>query len=113
VAHVQTLYSYPLGLALIIYNYLPLTLVRWSEICWRASQPICERRSEQGRNVGCSWSNTVVRATSRIRGTVAQAVKVSRRLGKSKQLANLAGMNSNILSLNAEPHPLVIGVDPY
>jgi hypothetical protein len=54
-----------------------------------------------------------VRATRRIRGTVAQTVKASRRLGKSKQLANLAGMNSNTLSLKAKPHPLVIGVDPY
>jgi hypothetical protein len=49
----------------------------------------------------------------RIRGTVAQAVKVSRRLGESKQLVNLASMNSNILALKAEPHPLVIGVDPF
>jgi hypothetical protein len=42
-----------------------------------------------------------------------QAVKASRRLGESKQLANLASIKSNILSLKAERHPLVIGVDPY
>jgi hypothetical protein len=54
-----------------------------------------------------------MRASRRIRRTITQAVKASRRLGNSKELANLAGMNSNILSLKAEPHPLVIGVDPY
>jgi hypothetical protein len=40
-------------------------------------------------------------------------MKTSQWLRKSKQLANLAGMNSDILSLKAEPHPLVIRVDPY
>jgi hypothetical protein len=54
-----------------------------------------------------------VRAPRRIRSTITQVVKASRGLGESKQLANLAGMNSNILLLKAEPHPLVIGVDPY
>jgi hypothetical protein len=54
-----------------------------------------------------------VRASRRIRSAIAQAVKASRRLVKSKQLANLAGMNSDILSLKMEPHPLVVGVDPY
>jgi hypothetical protein len=54
-----------------------------------------------------------VRATRRIRGTIAQAMKVSRRLGEAKQLANLASMKSNILSLKAKPHPLGIRVDPY
>jgi hypothetical protein len=63
--------------------------------------------------MSCSWSNSAVRVTRRIRGTIAQAVKVSRWLGESKQLANLASMKCNILSLKAEPHPLVIGVDPY
>jgi hypothetical protein len=53
-----------------------------------------------------------VRASRRIRSAIAQAVKASRRLEKSKQLANLAGMNSDILSLKAKPHPLVIVVDP-
>jgi hypothetical protein len=49
----------------------------------------------------------------RIRGAIAQAVKTSRWLIESKQVANLAGMNCNILSLKAESHPLVIRVDPY
>ena len=69
-------------------------------------------RSEQGRDVSCSWSNSATRATRRIRGTVAQAVKTSRWLVESKQLENLASMKCNILSLKAEPHPLVIMVDP-
>jgi hypothetical protein len=54
-----------------------------------------------------------MRAMRRIRGAVAQVVKTSRGLVESKQLANLAGMKCNILSLKAEPHPLVIRVDPY
>jgi hypothetical protein len=40
-------------------------------------------------------------------------VKTSRWFVESKQLVNLAGMKCNILSLKAEPHPLVIRVDPY
>jgi hypothetical protein len=32
---------------------------------------------------------------------------------KSKELANLAGMNSDILSLKTKPHPVMIRVDPY
>jgi hypothetical protein len=32
---------------------------------------------------------------------------------ESKQVANLAGMKCNILSLKAEPYPQVIRVDPY
>ena len=32
---------------------------------------------------------------------------------KSKELANLAGMNSDILSLKTKPHPVMIKVDPY
>jgi hypothetical protein len=63
--------------------------------------------------VGCTRSNSAVRATRRIRGAIAQVVKTSWRLVESKQLANLAGMNGNILSLKAEPHPLVIRVYPY
>jgi hypothetical protein len=54
-----------------------------------------------------------VRAPRRIRSVVAQAVKTSQWLVESKQLVNLAGMKGNILSLKAEPHPLVIKVDPY
>jgi hypothetical protein len=63
--------------------------------------------------VSYTRSNFTVRATRRIRGAIAQAVKTSRWLGESKQLANLAGMNGNILSLKAESHPLVIRVNPY
>jgi transposase InsO family protein len=33
-AHVQTLYSYPLGLALSLYNYLPLTFDDFSHYVW-------------------------------------------------------------------------------
>ena len=32
---------------------------------------------------------------------------------KSKELANLAGMNSDILSLKTKPHPVLIRVYPY
>jgi hypothetical protein len=32
---------------------------------------------------------------------------------KSKELVNLAGMNSDILSLKTKPHPMVIRVYPY
>jgi hypothetical protein len=63
--------------------------------------------------VSCTRSNSAVRATRRIRGDVAQDVKMSRWLVESKQLVNLAGMNCNILSLKKESHPLVIRVDPY
>jgi hypothetical protein len=34
--------------------------------------------------VSCPWSNAAVRATRRIRSAVAEAVKASRRLRKSK-----------------------------
>jgi hypothetical protein len=54
-----------------------------------------------------------VRATRRIRGAVAQDVKMSGCLVESKQLTNLAGMNCNIISLKAESHPPVIRVYPY
>jgi hypothetical protein len=54
-----------------------------------------------------------VRALRRIKSAIAQAVKASERIGKSKQVADLAGMNSDNLSLKTEPHPLVIGVNPY
>jgi hypothetical protein len=39
-------------------------------------------------------------------------VKTSRWLVKSKELANLAGMDSDILSLKTKSHPLVIRVYP-
>jgi hypothetical protein len=58
-------------------------------------------------------SNSAMRATRRIRGDVAQAMKTSRWLIESKQLANLAGMKCNILAIKEKPHPLVIRVDPY
>jgi hypothetical protein len=54
-----------------------------------------------------------VRATRRVRGAVAEAVKSSRRLGKSKELANLSGSNGDILSLKTKPHPVMIRVYPY
>jgi hypothetical protein len=54
-----------------------------------------------------------VRATRRVRGAVAEAVKSSRRLGKSKELANLSGSNGDILSLKMKPHPVMIRVYPY
>ena len=58
-------------------------------------------------------SHTAVRATRRVRGVVAEAVKSSRRLGKSKELANLSGSNGDILSLKTKPHPVMIRVYPY
>jgi hypothetical protein len=63
--------------------------------------------------VSCTRSKAAVRATRRIRGAIAQAVKMSRWLVESKQLANLAGMNGTILSLKVESHPVVIRVNPY
>jgi hypothetical protein len=54
-----------------------------------------------------------VRATRRVRGAVAEAVKSSHRLGKSKELANLTGSNGDILSLKTKPHPVMIRVYPY
>ena len=54
-----------------------------------------------------------MRATRRVRGAVAEAVKTSRRLGKSKELANLTGSNGDILSLKTKPHPVMIWVYPY
>jgi hypothetical protein len=54
-----------------------------------------------------------VRATRRIRGAIAHDVKTSQWLVESKQLANLARMNGNILLLRSESHPVVIRVDPY
>jgi hypothetical protein len=49
----------------------------------------------------------------RIRGAIAQTVEPSRRLWKSKELANPAGMQSDILSLKAELHPLMVKVNPH
>jgi hypothetical protein len=40
-------------------------------------------------------------------------VKSSRRLEKSKELANLTGSNSDILSLKTKPHPVMVWVYPY
>jgi hypothetical protein len=54
-----------------------------------------------------------VRATRRVRGVVAEAVKSSRRLGKSKELANLTSSNGDILSLKTKPHPVMVRVYPY
>jgi hypothetical protein len=63
--------------------------------------------------VSCTRSNSAVRATRRVRGAIAHAVKTSRWLVESKHLTNLTGMNGNILSLKSEPHLVVIRVDPY
>jgi hypothetical protein len=52
--------------------------------------------------VSCPWSHTAVRATRRVRRAVAEAVKASRRLWKSKELTDLTGSNCDILSLKAE-----------
>jgi hypothetical protein len=60
--------------------------------------------------MSCGWSDSAVRASRRIRSAITQAVKASRQLRKSKQLANLAGINSDILSLKTKPHPLVVGL---
>ena len=54
-----------------------------------------------------------MRATRRVRSVVAEAVKTSRRLGKSKELADLTGSNGDILSLKTKPHPVMIRVYPY
>jgi hypothetical protein len=54
-----------------------------------------------------------VRATRRVRGAIAHAVKMSRWFVESKHLTNLTGMNGNILSLKSESHLVVIRVDPY
>jgi hypothetical protein len=54
-----------------------------------------------------------VRATRRVRSAEAEAVKTSRRLGKSKELADLTGSNGDILSLKTKPHPVMIRVYPY
>jgi hypothetical protein len=62
--------------------------------------------------VSCSWRNSVVRATGRIRRAIAQAVEPSRRLRKSKELSDLSGMQSDILAHKAEPHPLMVRVNP-
>jgi hypothetical protein len=63
--------------------------------------------------VSCTRSHTAVRAMRRVRGVVAKAVKSSRQLGKSKELANLTGSNGDILSLKTKPHPVMIWVYPY
>jgi hypothetical protein len=62
--------------------------------------------------VSCSRCNSVVRATGRIRSAIAQAVEPSRRLRKSKELSDLSGMQSDILTLKAEPQPLMVRVNP-
>jgi hypothetical protein len=62
--------------------------------------------------VSYSWCNSTVRATRRIRSAVAQAVKHGHRLRKSKELSDLSGMQSDILALKAEPHPLMVRVNP-
>jgi hypothetical protein len=54
-----------------------------------------------------------VRATRRVRSVVAEAVKTSRRLWKSKELADLTASNGDILSLKTKPHPVMIRVYPY
>jgi hypothetical protein len=54
-----------------------------------------------------------VRATRRVRSAVAEAVKTSRRLEESKELADLTGSDGDILSLKTEPHPVMIWVNPY
>jgi hypothetical protein len=71
------------------------------------------RAGEQSRDVSCTRSHTAVRATRRVRSAVAEAVKTSRRLGKSKELADLTGSNGDILSLKTKPHPVMIRVYPY
>jgi hypothetical protein len=53
-----------------------------------------------------------VRATRRVRSAIAEAVKTSRRLGKSKELADLSGSNGDILALKTKPHPVMIRVNP-
>jgi hypothetical protein len=63
--------------------------------------------------VSGTWSHTAVRATRRVRGAVAEAVKTSRRLGESKELADLSGSNGDIHALKTEPHPVMIRVNPY
>jgi hypothetical protein len=62
--------------------------------------------------MSCTRIHTVVRATRRVRSAVAEAVKASRRLGESKELTDLTGSNCDILSLKAEPHPVMIRVNP-
>jgi hypothetical protein len=39
-------------------------------------------------------------------------MKTSRRLGESKELADLTSSNGDILSLKTEPHPVMIRVNP-
>jgi hypothetical protein len=73
---------------------------------------MCERRSEQGSDVSYSGCNSAMRATGRIRSATTQAVEPSRRLWKSKELSDLTGMQSDILSLKTEPHPLMVRVNP-
>jgi hypothetical protein len=62
--------------------------------------------------VSCPWSHTAVRATRRVRRAVAETVKASRRLWESKELTDLTGSDRDILSLKAEPHPVMIRVNP-
>jgi hypothetical protein len=67
---------------------------------------------EQSRDVSCPWSHTAVRATRRVRSAVAEVVKASRRRWESKELTDLTGSNCDILSPKAEPHPVMIRVNP-
>ena len=53
-----------------------------------------------------------MRATRRVGRDVAEAVKSSRRLWESKELTDLTGSDRDILSLKAEPHPVMIRVNP-
>jgi hypothetical protein len=53
-----------------------------------------------------------MRATRRIRSAVAQDVEPSRRLWKSKEMADLIGMQGDILSLKTELDPLMVRVNP-
>jgi hypothetical protein len=54
-----------------------------------------------------------MRAMRRIRSAVAQTVDPSHRLWKSKELVDLTGMQSDILSLKTEFHPLMVRVNPH
>jgi hypothetical protein len=62
--------------------------------------------------VSYPWSHTVVRATWRIWGAVAETVEASRRIRESKKLSDLTGSDRDILALKAKPHPLMIRVNP-
>jgi hypothetical protein len=62
--------------------------------------------------VSCPWSNPAVRATRRIWSAVAEAVQASRWLRESKELSDLTSSDRDILALKAEPHPMMIRVNP-